>query len=326
MGLMTVVSRMPQIFRKGAGVFLPTGTVVHDDAVDFAGTFVNMVDINDKLEMYQFCDGFEGDAINANPALWVVSEAGAADVKVVGAPVDVGVRACVLISNDANWASINKVIAIPHTTKGVVEWRWRNRAADPTEAWMMLTGTGGTAPFLSFTDTGKIRYHDGGGWIDIKIGLAMDTYYKVTLKYDIITDLFDAYINDVLEKANCTFSTPNTDIDKLQYYSPGSVNQGDCYIDEVLWNVQEGSYESQSIDVGVGVVWGQITWDEVLDGATIVCKVKTSPDDIDWTEAWQTVNSGDYITGNQRYVKYRYEIINATNLTEIDNVNITYSV
>lgn len=332
------VSRIPQIFRKGAGVFTPTGTIVHDDKTEWDGTFVNMQDANDNLELAPtyFGEGFDSEIVGQNPSIppWTtITEPVSTNIEVVNSPVAVGSKACMFDNPTSNYIIIEKLLASAHTISEItVRARYEVDYAANDVVWFQLRNTANqTVVNLKWDRTGaaagkvKVFYYDTGGAVEIK-EVNIEQYYKYKIGYNSVSGKHDIYIDDVKEVDNQDTQQSGTDIKKLLI----AVMQAECYFDHIIWGaiISTGSYEhdSTAVDVGAGVVWGQFSWTEVLDGATIVAKVKTSPDDVDWTEAWQTLNSGDYITGNNRYLRYRFEITNGTALTEIDDVNITYSV
>jgi len=130
----------------------------------------------------------------------------------------------------------------------------------------------------------------------------------------------------VLKVNQGNFQSTATELSRVSFECPNPNQTTASILDTFTWFDPNGSYESQTLNVGAGVDWGKFTFTENLDGATIVAQVKTSPNGSDWSEDWQTLNSGDYITGNQQYMKYRFTITNGTDETTIDDITITYAV
>lgn len=268
---------LPKMGIVSVGEFKPTGKVVHDDAVDWDGTFTNMIDTNDKLELTipstteQQTAGWENSTIPSGQEIYL----------------------------EQGWEVISiqiyKYDSVSMTFRFRAVWDGADIGGSKTTTstgWVTHT----LSPSFKCTTTGKyyIRIDGGGAG---KYFMTGNEGYRGGAYCYVAGD------------------TPN----RLESYDLGF---------KVTYNIRNGSYvhDTTPVDVGAGVDWGKFEWSEVLDGATIIAKVKTSPDGVDWSEEWQTLSNGDYITGNNRYLIYGYWVINGTLITEIDDVNIGYAV
>jgi hypothetical protein len=316
----------------GGGEFKATGTITHDDAGDFAGTFTNMLDVYDRLELGYFKDTFEQDAVGINPSKWTTHEhPPTTNVSIVSSPVKYGSRACNFYDANAG-ADVQIYQTLPSRvtdTEGVIVWYIYCKSGSQSYLRTFIRDGAGAKMAFYFVriDASNVRwyYYDGATRI-IESNLNYNQWYKIEIFYNLDTDKFDAYRDGVLKVNQGNFWNTATGLDYSYWLVPNANQTSGTVIDNYSWYTPSGSYESQTLNMGAGVDWGTFTWTENADGATIVAQVKTSPDGADWSESWQTLNSGDYITGNQQFLKYKFTITNGTEETYIDDIVITYSV
>lgn len=270
----------PKLIKKAVEAFVPTGTIVHDDKADWEGTFVNMTDVNDKLEM------------NA-PAITeqcVTGDQGGSSGTYFGQEV--------YLEEGEKITRID-VLARSYTTS-VIAIRLR------------LTYAGADLGTPAYTERTIISTAQWYSHIFEYLIPSTGMYY---VRYDKVSG--DNVVG---------FRTLNNQYRNGYCFYQGVIKRSSWDMRFKIWSMLTfGSYESQSLFVGAGVDWGKIVWDVVLDGATLVAKVRASDDEIEWTE-WQTLVSGDYIVVDGDYLQYRYELTNATALTEIDNVEIEFAI
>jgi len=304
--------------------------VVHDDSGDFLGTFIDMTAVNDKLELSVFEDDFE-ETVGTDPSNWTVTENTGDDIDIDDTRYYSGTRSCKHHRVSAGGASIRKILSVALTdTKGYVRFALNHdNLATGYPTLVLRDSTPTTFITLQLNTSGgdgssELESYNGSTWDTIKTNMNWDQWYLIETIYDLSTDTFDCYVDSVLEATGLSFQNSVGNVKRIIFYTGNS--DGDWFLDYFKIIDQTGNYESQTIDVGSGVDWGTFSWTENADGATIVAKVKTSPDGSDWSESWQTLNSGDYITGNNRYLKYRFEITNGTKNTYIDDVTIEYAV
>lgn len=324
-------SLLVPVINRAGGVFTPTGTIVHDDAGDFAGSFTRTTDAyDDKITTIFFRDNIESYAIGSHDPTGFedYGEGASCDLIVVSSPVYEGSRALKFYDNGTSasaWAEKRFGSSIDgHSYRRLLYFRY-NVATGTFALHIRTSAATYCMRWRVDKANNKLYYRNNGGWVEYKSGLSTGTWYKLELWFDADSNMFDFYVDDSLEAANVS-----EDRGGHQWFHHitdyGDAGGQTDYVDLVQFWYENGTYESQNVDVGAGVDWGQITWDENLDGGTIVVKVKTSPDGADWSESWQTVSNGDYITGNQRYLKYRIEFSDARAYTTITNIRITYSV
>lgn len=254
--------------------FIETGRIIHDDKIDFAGTFVNMTDEADNLKMSEyriFNSPATSGGINATG--WNDAEKFRCDSRYL---------TTFYIHGDS-WGY------------GVGQWRLGTTLGGTQKGsgnWSM--GAEGDNVWRSFS---------------LNVAITPNVWYYCTINQGSGEWVWDR--------------RPDIGPDCVRV-KDGSEDSGYEWGFQLYGIYISGSYESQVLDGGVGVTWGQFLWTEVLSDATLIMKCKTSPDGINWDEEWQILSNEDWIIGQNRFFKYRAELSNATITTLVDDINITY--
>jgi len=203
-----------------------------------------------------FEQNFEAEAVNETPNTWVepwsYTVSGNNDIKVIDDPVHAGNRAARQYSGDADnaYASIQQnELAINNTQIDFYIRAAQTNKVLPTlyttDSHSNLTTKAGIN--IAFWDDTKIKYNDGGSWIDSGITYNNTTWYHIRYIVHDAARTYDLYI-DNMDVAIAAGIGYRNDL-SCPYLSlqTGSVQLGTVYVDDITvtapWLVTLDAFE-----------------------------------------------------------------------------------
>jgi len=154
-----------------------------------------------------FEETFEAEAVNEIPTTWVdpwsYTSAGANDIKVIDSPVHEGSRAARIHSGDSDnnaYASIQKNALTTNNVR--VDYYARAAQIDVILAGLYITASHSNqaAEFgicVAFWNNSKIKYNNGGNWIETAITYNTTTWYHIRYVIHDAARTYDLYIDNM---------------------------------------------------------------------------------------------------------------------------------
>jgi len=123
--------------------------------------------------------------------------------------------------------------------------------------------------------------------------------------------LFSVYVDDVFKGSVTDTSITSASYIHIMSGSAGLAGVSTNYVDDCYINLfySTGNYISDVLDGGASLTaWGTLESNTDIPANTnIIIYTRSSADNIDWTEAWQTLEVSGQIKSLQRYLQYKAE-------------------
>ena len=258
-------------------------------------------------------DNFDSDTSPGNPSGWTVTEDTDYNVDVSTTQSHSGTQSVQFTDTDSSSGAMIEQTFTGQTYLAFEYWIYTT-SSDEFQAIVGPENPNHNA-MIDFYD-GNIYYHDGG--FTSFLTYSYNTWHKVKLVLDCVSDTYHIYINDNLEVSDVSFNEVADTISRVDLHTTTTAAASEVYIDDVkvyTYNTP-GTYTSSATVTAGYITSITPTWTADTNSQTMTISV--SRDD---GTTWIAVTHGNeysFISEEARGKNLKYKV-------DMSNTNVAYS-